>query len=344
MEGGIFCHEASPTINNCIISDNFAAAGGGGIWLYDSSLNINNCTINNNNGAGIYCTGSSPCINECLIVGNGRSGIDCVGSPSHTHFKISNCIITGNSTHNSGGGIRCWLASPNITECIISDNFAAAGGGGICCTCSSPIISNCVITENSAQAGGGIGCWGGHFDDWPIRTTPDITNCIISRNSAELGGGIYCPGYVAFLFFYMLPNPRIINCTIVQNTASDSGGGIFSDLNFGGLSYKSSNPGGGIFRFIFEPNISSCIIWGNVPDQVSGKRLRITYSDVQDGGNFGRRNINIDPLFVDPNAGDYHLQPSSPCIERGKSRCDMGVYGNYESRMPWSRSGRYLRR
>ena len=58
----------------------------------------------------------------------------------------------------------------------------------------------------------------------------------------------------------------------------------------------------------------------------------------------GRGNMNADPLFVDPEAGDYRLQPGSPCIKRGKRRCDIGAYGTYEYRVPRSRSGRYLRR
>ena len=31
----------------------------------------------------------------------------------------------------------------------------------------------------------------------------------------------------------------------------------------------------------------------------------------------GIGNLNTDPLFVDRNAGDYHLRSSSPCINAG---------------------------
>jgi len=71
---------------------------------------------------------------------------------------------------------------------------------------------------------------------------------------------------------------------------------------------------------------------------------RISHSDVQwpRWKYPGIGNINADPLFVDPEAGDYHLQPNSPCIKR--LRRDMGAYGTYDYNMPWSRSGRYLKR
>ena len=51
--------------------------------------------------------------------------------------------------------------------------------------------------------------------------------------------------------------------------------------------------------------------------------------------------ISEDPLFVDPDNGDFHLQAESPCIDTGKPtnecsgepapngcRVNMGAYGN----------------
>jgi hypothetical protein len=43
---------------------------------------------------------------------------------------------------------------------------------------------------------------------------------------------------------------------------------------------------------------------------------QITFSDVQ-GGWPGEGNINVDPQFVNPRAGDWHLAPGSPCHEAG---------------------------
>ena len=64
--------------------------------------------------------------------------------------------------------------------------------------------------------------------------------------------------------------------------------------------------------------------------------VNISYSLV-DRGWSGTGNINADPLFVDAENGDYHLQNSSPCIDAGNpdaqyndidgSRNNMGAYG-----------------
>ena len=67
-----------------------------------------------------------------------------------------------------------------------------------------------------------------------------------------------------------------------------------------------------------------------------GGSFSCTYSDIQ-GGWTGIGNINLNPDFVDPSNEDYHLQPSSSCIDAGNpapqyndvdgSTNDMGAYG-----------------
>ncbi|MCB9768465.1 MAG: hypothetical protein H6752_09735 [Candidatus Omnitrophica bacterium] len=42
----------------------------------------------------------------------------------------------------------------------------------------------------------------------------------------------------------------------------------------------------------------------------------VVYSNLE-GGYPGEGNIDADPLFVDPENGDYHLQAASPCIDAG---------------------------
>jgi len=64
------------------------------------------------------------------------------------------------------------------------------------------------------------------------------------------------------------------------------------------------------------------------------ENVEATYSDFED--NFaGEGNISEDPLFVDPDNGDFHLTVDSPCIDAGDpeapddpdgSRADMGAF------------------
>jgi len=103
-----------------------------------------------------------------------------------------------------------------------------------------------------------------------------------------------------------------------------------------------------------EPNISNTIFWNNSASDLFGCRAR--YSRVNDAS-AGEGNIDGDPLFVDPENGDYHLcsnrgrywpehdvwvldRVTSPCIDGGDpnvepldepmpngGRINMGAYG-----------------
>jgi parallel beta-helix repeat protein len=101
-----------------------------------------------------------------------------------------------------------------------------------------------------------------------------------------------------------------------------------------------------------EPDISNSIFWNNTDSDLYQCEAR--YSCIKGAG---QDNINTDPLFVDPNSGDYHLRSkrgrhwpkhdvwvldnvTSPCIDAGDptanssgepvpngGRLNMGAYG-----------------
>ena len=174
--GGISCISSSPTLMNCIITNNQCTTAGGcsyngyggGISCISSSPMIINCKIANNEssptGGGIYCSASSPTVIGCIISGN----------------SVKEC---GSRIGAYGAGIACFASSPHITNCIILSNTVFAGdfgrGGGILCSnSSSPIITNCIISKNTVIAnndakGAAI------FSD---STSTLITNSILWKN------------------------------------------------------------------------------------------------------------------------------------------------------------------
>jgi hypothetical protein len=125
-------------------------------------------------------------------------------------------------------------------------------------------------------------------------------------------------------------SPTISNLTIVDN-------------EYGIKAYAGS-----------QPDISNSIFWNNTNADLIGCQAR--YSCTKDAG-FGEENIDTDPLFVDPDNGDYHLlsrrgrywpehdiwvldNVTSPCIDGGDPatdpsnepmpngvRVNMGAYG-----------------
>lgn len=140
------------------------------------------------------------------------------------------------------------------------------------------------------------------------------------RNGRDnTGGGIFC----------LDASPRIKNCIITGNKAS-SGGGIYCSMSFPEISGStiSGNAayfGGAVWCWNSIPVFVNCILWGDSGDEIYATLGNpvITYSDIQ-GGFPGDGNIDADPLFEDPDNGDFHLGACSPCIDNGKQ----GDYGS----------------
>jgi len=134
---------------------------------------------------------------------------------------------------------------------------------------------------------------------------PTIGNSTIIGNKARKGAGI----------LFDVVDATISNCTISENIADSTGGGIWGEAVYAAM--------------------TNAIIWNNSPEQITMESGTIlaTYSDVQDGWP-GVGNIDADPWFADPGfwdtnstpqdanddfwiEGDYRLLEGSPCIDSG---------------------------
>jgi hypothetical protein len=196
---------------------------------------------------------------------------------------ISQTIIDG----SQNGSVVTFESGEDSTAVliglIIQNGFGF--GGGIFCSQSNPSLENITIRNNTGgfnTSGSGIYC---------IYSSPSLKNVTINNNSTvNIGGGIS---------LCLNSNPSLENTTICNNSAGAYGGGIccISDSN---------------------PSLINCIHWNNIPQEIYCGLGTITaiYSDIQ-GGWEGEGNINVDPLFVDPENGDYHLTECSPCIDAG---------------------------
>lgn len=299
--GGIYCENSSPTIDNCIITENRSEYGGG-IFVSGGSPTISNCTIAGNyslsttGGGGISLNETSAIIINCTIAENeaggtyAAGGIFCQGgSPT-----VSNCTITGNwvtGTPNYGGGINSYNSSLLISDCFIMNNSAGFGGGisflgGFPTIIRSRIIENISSKITSGGGGGGGGIYCGK-DLYFTPTNAIISNCLIKDNTAGHGGGISCyDGYAT-----------ITNCTITGNSASESASGaVYANASI---------------------NIINSILWSNSPGEITFNPI-VKYSIIE-GGFAGQGNINMDPSFLNPASGDYHLSDYSPAIGTGTS-------------------------
>jgi flagellar hook assembly protein FlgD len=131
--GGIYCHETSPTITKCVITNNKTKAGGygGGIYFKDCSTapTVKDCVFEDNQagcyGGGIYNKNSDLNIFNSIFWGNkaNASGGDYGGGifNENSSPKVINCTFYGNEALH-GCGIENYNGSsipqPEITNCI----------------------------------------------------------------------------------------------------------------------------------------------------------------------------------------------------------------------------------
>ncbi|MCP4580831.1 MAG: T9SS type A sorting domain-containing protein [candidate division Zixibacteria bacterium] len=322
------------------IQQGINAGTDGDTVLVQSGTYVENISFNGHNivlGSLFLTTGDTSYISTTIIDGDSSGTVVSFLNGENNGAVIAGFLIRNGYSVEFGGGVSCANSNPTITCNIISGNialgsqFTDATGGGIYCHNSSPIISYNIITTNLALsgwwasgAGGGIYCF---------NSSPTISNNVISENIAlgEWGYG----GGISMLF----SSPLLINNLIIENQALQMGGGIYC---------WSSNP-----------IIANNIIWADSADDRTevwsdtSSALTITYCDIQDTLWPGVGNISTDPLFRDPDNGDFHLQSmtnpdcgdagDSPCIDAGnptifdsmldcdwglgEERSDMGVYG-----------------
>jgi predicted outer membrane repeat protein len=222
------------------------------------------------------------------------------GSPT-----LRNCVFRSSSADIYGGGIYCRLSSPAITSCLFLENSAGQHGGGIYCQFSSPTLTDCRIIGNWVQIHGGGMMLG---DD----SHAVVTGCVIAGNGAHnFGGGIAIFG----------SDPLFTNCTITENFVDfpQNGGGLYVGSSITPRlenTIISFSPLGEAIAIVGpdEPVLVCCDIYGNA----GGDWTDEIADNVGVDGNF-----SADPLYCDPDNGDFTIQSASPCAPPGATGCGL---------------------
>lgn len=283
MGAGLFNRYSALTIANCVFSGN-ETYNGGGIHSENSLLNITNCMFSENKaqyGAGISNSSGSSRITESTFSNNMSSYGGAIYNQHCSSFMKDNAFL--NNTAGFGAAIYDDESSLIAQRCIFTGNKASSSGGGLANRNSSfAALIDCSFVNNSADDSyGGYGGAVFDYDNSEVVTN----NCVFYLNKAWQGGAIYAAGLTA------------INSTFHKNEAGEDNGAVYC--------YGATT-------------IANCILYGNTPNEVVYRSIEpaITFSLVQ-GGYEGTGNIDGDPLFADPEAGDFRLQAGSPCINTG---------------------------
>ena len=327
---GLYCYDSSLALIHCMITDCTASDDGGGIYcIGDSFLRLTECDISNNrasdDGGGIYCDDSSLILTDCTI-NNNSDGVYCEGLSS---ISLIGCEII----YNSGNGIKPRNSSTRITDSLIAYN----SGTGIYSQCNNLIVERCQIINNSLYGAdisysGNVRqeCRNLSHSHWGYSTLHRgcgyssilFKNCIIALNS----GGVFCDN----------ASSQFLNCTIAGNDEC----GVHLLKSTYEVYYTDYETG---ICYCRSPKFANSIIYNN------GSSIEVCWwvfgyeyeycDDVNEDIEFvntciqGRwygQTISANPRFVDPEHGDFRLQPDSPCIDTGNNGALDGIMFDME--------------
>jgi hypothetical protein len=314
----------------------------------------------NSYGAGMCNEFGCPTVTNCTFRSN--SAADSGGGMGNIFSSpttVINCIFQGNSAGEDGGGIDISFDSPSVViDCIFSCNSAGDNGGGMCNDIScDTVVESCIFIGNSTgKEGGGM---------YNCVSRPTVTNCEFRGNKAVGNGGGMCNDFLCDMIAK--------NCIFAGNSSYEKGGGmasfgsrpVMNNCTFTGNRAAYGNALACDLGYDLDGNERpshvrsiNCIIWDGNSDgtwRENTSTITVSHSCFQ-GGWEGEGNIDANPLFVDPNSGDYHLKSqaghwdpndgwvkddvTSPCIDAGDpnsdysaetwphgGRINMGAYG-----------------
>ncbi|MBU0754957.1 MAG: right-handed parallel beta-helix repeat-containing protein, partial [Planctomycetes bacterium] len=284
----------------------------------------------NDLGRGIHCIDSSPTVRNNIICNN----ISFLAGENHgsgVYLENSDALVDNNLVERQ----------------YLFNTYSQGHGCGLACNgTGSPVISNNIFRENHLNSS--------PLDYWPSsgagiaalgESSPLIVNNLFEDNLTDFyatsggnksyGGAIFCEG---------TGNVLIVNNIIRNNRIKISGdssgyvygGGIavknekvkiISNVIYGNVAsimYGSGAARGGGVYFNEDAVMVNTILWNNTAT-TSGNQIQADYCNpriqnccVQDGWP-GPFIITQDPLFVDPEAGDFHIRYDSPCRDAGNS-------------------------
>jgi len=293
-------------------------------------ISIHNSRFINNQsdsaGAVIFCSGM---VSHSFFSGN-RSRDDLAGAVSINSWgHIINSVFIENKSRWSAGAVSGadMIINSDFTGNVSEKSSAGAVGN------SDQIIASRFIGNSSLESGGGA-----------ISNSSRIISSFFENNRAAIGGAVFKSFRVINSVFYnneassdggAVANVNKVFNSLFYNNKARNGGAIYSDnseflLINSTLYNNTAQEGGGFYG---EGNILNSIFWENKltdnrlndisrkqSTQFNRNNTKVDYSlvnHISGEVQIGQHIIQGDPLFIDANNNDFHLNNGSAAINAG---------------------------
>jgi len=185
--GACLIADASPTIRNCVFSDNRADMGGGAVACIGASPQFSECVFSDNfstqGGAEVWVEDGASSLDRCTFVRNtSRDGSGGGLLSLNSDVEFLGCVFLENYADLTGGAVYGLVSNFTLEGCTFSMNEALGSGGAVELVDSPSHFRQSTFYANGADNGGAIMCGSSNTE------APQIESCIVS--SSTRGGSI----------------------------------------------------------------------------------------------------------------------------------------------------------
>ena len=269
-------------------------------------------------------------------------------------------VIRKNECNWAGGGFLNDATKNKVTveSNLVDGNSgraegAAHGGGMFLGGDTLSIVGNEFVNNVVTMWGGGLIVAAYTAGNQPTTATL-AWNVYRANRAGDSGGGFFCDEGATCIASHEVYDRNCGGNVLLDGGAGGSGPtrATFDHVtNVGALDVGCGAPGSGVFVDTYQGlaadhySFTNSLFWGNAPGRdfatacatgcdaikvkVASSLLQKKYA--QDGGikiSFGPGIIDsVDPQFVAPNDGDFHLKEGSPAIGKGEGGSDLGAFG-----------------
>jgi hypothetical protein len=343
--GGLYLYHSGATlIGNTVTSNStwgsdFLLNHGGGLYLDSSPAALYANTVTSNtadDGGGLYLRSSAASLDGNIVTSNSayRTG-------GGLYLNSSDAILNGNTVMSNtsdfgGGGLYLDRSDATLSRNTVASNIVdyRSGGGGLYLYHSDATLSRNVVASNTAYGSVGLSNGGGGLHLYHSDAT--LNGNVFTSNAADDGGGLYVEFSNTTLsnniiadnqitttanftgrgsgLFILESSPRLLHTTVAGNSGGDgSGVHITSGSTVTLTNTILVSHSVGITVTASNTVTINAILWSGTPITISHAATVTMMVQNQQEGN---------PVFADPDAGDYHIGSSSAAVDAG---VDVGV-------------------